>query len=95
MRLRLRSTLASVCLFTACFPKLETADPCTEVTCGADELCDPLDGSCYPEDGTCNTAEDCREGHTCIFIGLCAGCSGTPGCRPGQNCVLGTCIPER
>ena len=80
------------CSVGACFPRLD-ASPCDDVTCEENELCDARDGSCYPANGTCVDASDCRPGHTCNFLHLCAGCSVEGDCRPGQRCVLSTCVP--
>jgi hypothetical protein len=80
------------CIVGACFPDLAATD-CTGVTCPNDELCDPQGGACYPSNGTCQDATDCRPGHTCNFIHLCAGCSVDSDCRPSQRCFVGTCLP--
>jgi hypothetical protein len=77
----------------ACFPNL-TGNVCDTVTCEtAGDICDPANGSCYPSNGTCVDATDCRPGHTCNFLHLCAGCSVDGDCRANQRCLLATCIP--
>ena len=76
-----------------CFPSFQAADPCAQVTCAANQSCDPQNGSCYPSNGTCASAADCRPGYTCNFFGLCSGCSVDADCRPAQRCLLSTCIP--
>ncbi len=85
---------SAVGISSVCLPSFDGGgDACADVTCGAQELCDPLDGSCYPEDGTCADDGDCREGHDCNFLGFCSGCSVDGDCRPDQSCIFGTCAP--
>ena len=81
------------CVLSSCLPDLGGADACEGIACPTGYLCDALDGSCYPENGSCGSNADCRPGHTCTIIGMCAGCSTDTDCRINQSCLFGTCAP--
>lgn len=81
------------CVIDACLPAMGQVAANCDPACGEGELCDAMGSSCYPEDGSCTEDDDCRDGHTCNFIGLCSGCAVDGDCRAGQRCLFATCAP--
>ncbi|MBI4509974.1 MAG: SUMF1/EgtB/PvdO family nonheme iron enzyme [Deltaproteobacteria bacterium] len=72
------------------------SDPCTAITCGQGEYCDPSDASCK---AYC-TATTCAEGKTCLGKGECVDCFDPRlACPTGMLCArdeggVARCTPD-